>query len=79
MTPENPGRREFAQFVADKIFRDIHGNPGFTVIDRDCSAYHLRDNGGTPGIGFYHFSVPGLAHVQHFFVETLFDKGPFLD
>jgi hypothetical protein len=79
MTPENPGGREFAQFMTNKIFRYIHGNPGFAIIDRDGSTHHFRNDSGTPGIGFYHFFIPGLAHIQHFLVEALFNKGPFLD
>jgi hypothetical protein len=79
MTPENPGGSEFAQFVAYEVLGDIHRDPGFAVIDRDSSAYHFRNDGGTPGIGFNHFPVPGFTHLQDFLVKALFNKGPFLN
>jgi hypothetical protein len=79
MPPENPGRGELTKLMTDKIFRDVHGNPGFAVIHRNSPTDHFRDNGGAPGICFYHFPFPGFTQFQYFFIQTLFDKRAFLD
>src|SRR3954468_20299943 len=47
--PERPGRREFAELVADHRLGDVDGHVLAAVVDGDGVADHVRDDGAPAG------------------------------
>jgi hypothetical protein len=49
---ENPGWREFSQFVADHVFGDINGDESLTVVDGEVMADEIRGDHRLAAPGF---------------------------
>src|SRR5689334_6219909 len=49
---ERAGRREFAELVADHLFRDVHRNEGLAVVDLEGEANEVGQDGraARPGL-----------------------------
>ena len=67
MSPEKPGRSELAEFMTHQV---IHGKG---------QADHLGDNRRSTGVGFDHFAISRLFHLEDLFIELLLDKRSLLN
>ena len=79
MTPEGPGRREFAQFVTHHLFIDQDGYVLTTIVYSDRQAHHFRQYHRTPGPGFYRPLAVRADGNFHLGLQVVVYKWTFLD
>lgn len=80
MGTENAGRGEFPELVADHVFRDIHGNEGFSVVHGEVVADEVWRDHGLARPGFDRLAIgSGFGDGIDFGEELLIDEGAFLE
>lgn len=72
VSAERAGWGKFAELMAYHVFRNVNGNVGFTIVNSDGQAYHIRNDHGRAGPGFDHaFATTTLLCFDNFVVQTV--------
>src|SRR5277367_4636931 len=78
MSLKGAARGEFAQLVADHVFRDVHGDEFAAVVNGDRVTDEFRQHGGTARPGADDFLLVRRVHLVDLLFEVAVCKRPFL-
>src|SRR5690606_16643566 len=75
---ERPGRREFAELVADHVLRHVNRHMLAAVIDGKRMSDKFGENGGTARPRLDDRLLVGLVQFLHFLHQVVVTERPFL-